>query len=117
MFPISCLQLIHAHFSSIFVTSYFMLVGLECFIKIDLSTSGRSHCFYWGKYFFSDLVLHDISLHIQYNFVEILVHDQLNPDVLRDIRHDEAYDAFDSEVRHEYLSLGNSDIYCVAKKI
>ena len=38
-------------------------------------------------------------------FVEMPVHNQLNPNVLRDMRNDEAYDVFDLEVRHECLSL------------
>ena len=44
---------------------------------------------------FSHLVQHAIFLHIP-------VHDQLKPD----IKNDEAYDAFDSEDHHEYMSFG-----------
>ena len=51
--------------------------------------------------------MHDIFLHIQNYFVEIPVHDLLNPDVLTN-EIDEAYEAFDSEVCHECLSLGTA---------
>ena len=45
--------------------------------------------------------------------VEIPVHDQMNSGVLKDMRNNEAYDAFhNSEVGHE--SISNNDIYCVA---
>ena len=39
-------------------------------------------------------------------FVKVPVHVQLKPDVFKDMRNDGAYDAFDSEVHHECMSLG-----------
>ena len=41
----------------------------------------------------------------------------MNPDVLEDMRDNEAYDAYDSEVCQECMSHGMAtDIYCVAKQ-
>ena len=65
-----------------------------------------NHTVFTGLNAFSDLVLHDINLHIQYYIEKILVHGQLNPDQLRVMRNDEASDAFDSKVCHEWLSFG-----------
>ena len=68
--------------------------------EIVLSIIGQSPSFYWFKCFLLlHLVLHDIILHIP-------VHDQSKPDVLKDMRNDGAYDAFDSEVHHECMSFG-----------
>ena len=91
-------------------------MDLEHFVKIGLSTIGRSHRFYWGNCFFSDyLVLPDIFLFIQYYFVKIPVHDQLNPDVLRDMKNDETY-VFDSEVCQECFSLGMAIVIFIVKQ-
>ena len=66
--------------------------------------------------FFSDyLVLPDIFLFIQYYFVKIPVHDQLNPDVLRDMKNDETY-VFDSEVCQECFSLGMAIVIFIVKQ-
>ena len=66
----------------------------------------KNHIVFTEVNIISELVPHDIFLHIQYYFVEISVHDQLNPDVLRDMRCDEAYDVFGREARQECLSHG-----------
>ena len=39
-------------------------------------------------------------------FVKVRVHDQLKSDMHTDMRNDEAYDDFDSEVCHECMNLG-----------
>ena len=44
---------------------------------------------------------------IYFNIIQS-VHDQLMPDMFEDMRNDEAYDAFNSEVCHEYMSLGTA---------
>ena len=48
---------------------------------------------------FSHLVWYVIFLHIP-------VHNKLKPEVFKDTRNNGAYDAFDSEVHHEYMSHG-----------
>ena len=73
-------------------------------VKIGLSII--AHSFNWFKCFLSHPVLPEILL-------QVPVHDQWIPDVFEDMRNDRSYDAFDSEVCHEYMSLGTAIVILI----